>query len=116
SHAWLRYGLGVAPPLVAWMSLGLPTSGALAVQISAFLIVFAGDLQSCRLGLSPNWYPALRLIITPVVIVSLGCVIVNNGYVYASKYRHELKKRREEKEGVLREEELIPLVVPDGKE
>lgn len=68
----LRYSLSVVPPLVSWVSLGLPPSTAMMVNLFAFAGVFVGDALAVRSGLAPYWWIKLRAPVTFAVILCLG--------------------------------------------
>jgi hypothetical protein len=68
---WARYGGSVVPPLVAWVALLLPTPGALALFVAAFGLLYAADLRAVAAGWAPAWYPALRRLLTALVVLAL---------------------------------------------
>lgn len=58
--AWRRYGLGVLPALVAWVSLLLPARPGLALLAIGVLAVAAVETAAARRGLVPGSYLSLR--------------------------------------------------------
>ncbi len=72
-RARLQLGLSVIPPLLGWMAIasGMPFALALPVFLLAFVLLYFADLRAVKLGLAPQWYPALRRPLTIVVSVSL---------------------------------------------
>jgi hypothetical protein len=73
---WLRYGGSVVPPLVAWIALMLPVPAALVVFSAAFALLFAADLKAVEAGWAPRWYPALRRLLSVLVILALAVALV----------------------------------------
>lgn len=71
--AQMQLGLSVVPPLLGWLAIsgGMPTSLALPLCLLAFAGLYAADMRAVRLGLAPQWYPALRRPLTIVVCLSL---------------------------------------------
>jgi hypothetical protein len=71
--AQVQLGLSVVPPLLGWLAIsgGMPTSLALPLCLLAFAGLYAADMRAVRLGLAPQWYPALRRPLTIVVCLSL---------------------------------------------
>lgn len=72
-NAQLQLGLSVIPPMLAWVALasGLPMALALPIVLLAFVGLYLGDLHAVKVGLAPQWYPALRTPLTLVVSASL---------------------------------------------
>ena len=70
--AWLRYGGSVVPPLVAWVALLLPPPAGLAVFVAAFALLYAADRRAVAAGWAPAWYPALRRLLTALVVLALA--------------------------------------------
>lgn len=72
-QAKLQLGLSVIPPLLGWAALagGLPMSLSLPIFLFAFIGLYLADLHAVRVGLAPQWYPALRTPLTLVVCLSL---------------------------------------------
>ena len=65
------YGLSVLPALWAFFQTGTgPVSSAIAL-IAGFLGVLAIDFLFWRQGLAPNWWMALRVPLTVIVVGSL---------------------------------------------
>jgi hypothetical protein len=58
--AWPRYGLGVLPALVAWVSLLLPARPGLALLAVSVLAVAALETAAARRGFVPRGYLELR--------------------------------------------------------
>ncbi|WP_373387408.1 DUF3429 domain-containing protein [Pseudomonas alcaligenes] len=72
-RARLQLGLSVIPPLLGWVAVasGMPFGLALPIFLFAFVLLYFADLRATRLGLAPQWYPALRRPLTLVVSISL---------------------------------------------
>lgn len=72
-NAQLQLGLSVIPPMLGWAALasGLPPAFALPIVLLAFIGLYLADLHAVKVGLAPQWYPALRTPLTLVVCVSL---------------------------------------------
>ena len=66
-----RLGVSVLPALVAWPAALAGGVAGLLVLAAAFAVLLAYDVTVVRKGLAPDWYPALRLPLTLVVIISL---------------------------------------------
>lgn len=58
--AWPRLGLGVAPALVAWVALLLPSRPGLALLAAGVVVVAAAETAAARRGLVPPDYLGLR--------------------------------------------------------
>jgi len=76
ASTWLRLGFAVAPAVVGWAAVLLALqpayqASALILQIAAFAALWYVDLRVTRLGLLPQWYPGLRLVLTAVAIAAL---------------------------------------------
>lgn len=71
--AQLQLGLSVVPPLLGWLAIssGMPTSLALPLCLLAYGGLYAADLRAVKLGLAPQWYPALRRPLTIIACLSL---------------------------------------------
>ena len=73
----LQIGLSVVPSLVGWLALlvaNLHAAGpALWLLAAAFAILLAGDLFAARCGLTPAWYPRLRV---PLTLIVVACLII----------------------------------------
>lgn len=71
--AKLQLGLSVIPPLLGWAALagGLPIGLSLPIFLFAFIGLYLADMHAVRVGLAPQWYPALRTPLTLVVCLSL---------------------------------------------
>jgi hypothetical protein len=71
--AKLQLGLSVIPPLLGWAALagGLPMGLSLPIFLFAFIGLYLADMHAVRVGLAPQWYPALRTPLTLVVCLSL---------------------------------------------
>ncbi len=71
----LQIGLSVVPSLIGWLALlvaNLHAAGpALWLLAAAFAILLAGDLLAAGRGLTPAWYPRLRVPLTLIVVASL---------------------------------------------
>jgi hypothetical protein len=72
-NAKLQLGLSVIPPLLGWAALagGLPMGLSLPIFLFAFIGLYLADMHAVRVGLAPQWYPALRTPLTLVVCLSL---------------------------------------------
>ena len=72
-NAQLQLGLSVIPPLLGWAALasGLPMALVLPIFLLAFIGLYLADLHAVKVGLAPQWYPALRTPLTLVVCASL---------------------------------------------
>jgi len=73
---WTRYGGSVVPPLVAWVALMLPTTAALALFVAAFGLLYVADLRAVAAGWAPEWYPALRRLLTALVVLALAVALL----------------------------------------
>ena len=71
--AKLQLGLSVIAPLLGWAALagGLPIGLSLPIFLFAFIGLYLADMHAVRVGLAPQWYPALRTPLTLVVCLSL---------------------------------------------
>ncbi len=73
----LQIGLSVVPSLVGWLALLVAnlhaTGPALWLLAAAFAILLAGDLVAAGRGLTPAWYPRLRV---PLTLIVVACLIV----------------------------------------
>lgn len=58
--AWPRFGLGVLPALVGWVSLLLPARPGLLLLAAGVLAVAAAESAAARRGLVPRDYLSLR--------------------------------------------------------
>ena len=72
-NAKLQLGLSVIPPLLGWAARagGLPMGLSLPIFLFAFIGLYLADMHAVRVGLAPQWYPALRTPLTLVVCLSL---------------------------------------------
>ena len=72
-NAKLQLGLSVVPPLLGWAALagGLPMGLSLPIFLFSFIGLYLADMHAVRVGLAPQWYPALRTPLTLVVCLSL---------------------------------------------
>lgn len=72
-RAPLQLGLSVIPPLLGWLAIasGMPLLAALPVMLVSFIGLYLADLHAVRLGLAPQWYPALRMPLTAIVSLCL---------------------------------------------
>ncbi|KAJ3095566.1 hypothetical protein HDU97_006797 [Phlyctochytrium planicorne] len=67
-----RYVVSVLPPLLSFFSIVLlPTSSAVLAHAVGFVGLLGYDLQVGREGLTPKWYPGLRILLTTGVVGSL---------------------------------------------
>ena len=66
-----RLSFSVAPALVGWAALFLPTPLELAVLAAAFAGMLLFDLKACQKREVPPWYPKLRVPLTIAVAASL---------------------------------------------
>ncbi len=67
----VQLGLSVVPALVGWVALALSPTMSFVVLIVAFVVLYTADTCAARFGLTPTWYPRLRLPLTVVVVLSL---------------------------------------------
>lgn len=72
----LQLELGVLPSLVAWLALMLPAPWSYPALMLTFVVVLGFDLQATRQGLTPAWYPSLRVPLTAVAVLLLGAAWV----------------------------------------
>jgi hypothetical protein len=70
--AWRRYGLSVAPSLVAWAAVGVWPQAALGVLSIAHAALVLHDVATARAGEAPVWYGRLRIVLGTGAAVSLG--------------------------------------------
>lgn len=66
-----RLVLSVVPALLGWLALLLEGRSGLLLLAAAFLLLVAYDLAAARKRTVPEWYPALRLPLTGIVVLSL---------------------------------------------
>ncbi|KAI8845478.1 hypothetical protein BC829DRAFT_399475, partial [Chytridium lagenaria] len=60
-----RYIFSVIPPIVSFMSaLFTPTTVSLLIHAAGFIMLLAYDVHTTKLGMSPAWYPGLRVVLT----------------------------------------------------
>jgi len=71
-----RLMISVVPSLLGWLALLLPASVALLVLAISFAAMLYIDLVAAGQGQAPSWYPALRWLLTAIVIGSLIMCIV----------------------------------------
>jgi len=71
--ASLQLGFSVIPPLLGWLAIasGMPLLAALPLMLVSFVGLYLADLHAVRLGLAPQWYPALRMPLTAIVSLCL---------------------------------------------
>lgn len=71
------YLTSVVPALVAWFAVvALPHKPAATVMAIGFLALLVYDLMVVRAGDAPEWYRGLRIVLTVVVVLSLGTALV----------------------------------------
>ena len=75
-----RLSLGILPALIGWGALlalfaQLPLA-SLAILAMGFLLVMAGEQRAAARGLMPKGYPALRWLLTTVVVLDLLAVLI----------------------------------------
>ncbi len=71
-HGWGGYALSVIPALWAFFFVGGGPVQALAALVSGFVFLLLIDHQFSRRGLTPQWWMALRLILTTAVVLCLA--------------------------------------------
>tara|TARA_A100001037_G_C15145865_1_gene636278 strand:- start:2359 stop:2805 length:447 start_codon:yes stop_codon:yes gene_type:complete len=76
ANLFRRLGWSVVPSLIAWGAMLLQVRAGLLVLAVAFVIVLLLDLQACRRGEAPPWYPNLRLPLTAAVVSSLTLSVI----------------------------------------
>ncbi len=65
----------VTPSLIAWLALRMyPTSGLL-VLMAAFVLAFWIDRRAVKIGLFPEWYLALRQVLTLGAMLCLAATV-----------------------------------------
>jgi len=70
-RSW-QLGLSVVPSLLGWVALLLPPQvGGYSVLLIAFALLCVADGRAAKRGLAPEWYPALRVPLTTVVVACL---------------------------------------------
>jgi len=67
-----QLGLSVIPALVGWLAVMLPPLIGFPILIVSFSVMSGVDRQSVLAGVTPAWYPVLRLPLTIVAVFSLG--------------------------------------------
>ena len=67
-----QLGLSVIPALVGWLAVLLPPLIGFPILIVSFSVMSGVDRQSVLAGVTPAWYPGLRLPLTIVAVFSLG--------------------------------------------
>jgi hypothetical protein len=73
---WRWYAAGAVPALLAWAALALvPPTASLLVLAAGYAVAFAVDLRAVAGGLAPDWYRALRKLLTAVAVVCLGVAL-----------------------------------------
>ena len=75
SDAWRRYGLSIAPAIVAWSAQWVGGRNGLITLTAAFAVWAAYDLWSTGLGEAPSWYGRLRIILSTIVVASLAATV-----------------------------------------
>ncbi|KAJ3213453.1 hypothetical protein HDU67_002877 [Dinochytrium kinnereticum] len=76
-----RYFISVIPPLVSFFTVVLcSTPIALSAHAASFLGLLAYDLAEVRKGMAPRWYRGLRVLLTSIVVGSIG-VSVLGGWI-----------------------------------
>ena len=66
-----QLGLSVLPALFGWAALLLPVLYGYSILIVVFAVLCALDQRAAARGLVPSWYPALRVLLTTVVVLCL---------------------------------------------
>jgi hypothetical protein len=70
-RSW-QLGLSVVPSLLGWVALLLPSQVlGYSVLLTAFALLCVVDGRAAKRGLAPDWYPALRVPLTTVVVACL---------------------------------------------
>ncbi|KAI9190001.1 hypothetical protein H9P43_001434 [Blastocladiella emersonii ATCC 22665] len=67
-----RYLISVVPSLAGFASLNMPPDLALPLQLTGFGLLLAQDVHAWRYRELPLWYPTLRVLLTSVVVGTLG--------------------------------------------
>lgn len=67
-----QLALSVVPALVAWGALLVPPTISFPILVVSFSILSGVDRQTVVAGLTPGWYPSLRLPVTVIAVFSLG--------------------------------------------
>ncbi|WP_147126323.1 DUF3429 domain-containing protein [Shimia ponticola] len=68
----LCYTLSVLPALWAFFATGAGATATALSLIAGFIGLLALDWQFSRWGLTPPWWMSLRILLTALVVISLG--------------------------------------------
>lgn len=73
---WRWYAAAAVPALLAWTALALVhPSASVLVLAAGFAVAFMVDLRAVRDGLAPDWYRALRKLLSAVALFCLAVVL-----------------------------------------
>ena len=73
SQPYLRYGIGIIAPALAWPTILFPLHYALLTQFAGLTGMYYMDSRATVRGLAPKWYNTYRFILTSVVG---GCILL----------------------------------------
>jgi hypothetical protein len=75
-QVWFRLGWSVTPALLAWLAALMNPLPAVLTLIVGMAAAYFMDLRAREQGWFPDWYLALRKILTLLVIASLAASLV----------------------------------------
>ena len=75
-QVWFRLGWSVTPALLAWLAALMNPVPAVLTLIVGMAAAYFMDLRARDQGWLPDWYLALRKVLTLLVIVSLAASFV----------------------------------------
>ncbi|MGR3779856.1 MAG: DUF3429 domain-containing protein [Albimonas sp.] len=70
---WWTLSVGVVPPLLGFLALGVGGRAMLWIEAPAFVAVFAADVSLARAGGAPAWWPGLIL---PLLAICTACAMI----------------------------------------
>ncbi len=78
-QAMTYYVLSVVPPIWAFFAATGATRAALVALVIGFVTLLPIDRSAARSGLAPEWWMALRLLLTTIVVACLAVGIAAEG-------------------------------------
>lgn len=81
SYPYLRYGIGIIAPALAWPSIMFPLHYALLTQFAGLTGMCYFDAQATARGWAPKWYNTYRFILTGVVGTCILMTLIGRSQV-----------------------------------
>lgn len=79
--SYVRYGIGVLAPAIAWPTLLFPIEYALITQFTAFIFLYYADAITVTRGWAPHWYTTYRFVLTFIVGASIVMSLAARGQI-----------------------------------